>query len=276
MKKYRLGINVSSGIPMDMLDQMEIIKNVGFDAFFTMWTPERTEEIANRAARLGLYQQSIHAPFRNAHLMWKDGEEGELATKELIECVEDCARFDIPIMVTHTFKGFNDHSPNDTGVSNFGRVVDAASKHGVKVAFENIEGEEYLLAVMDRYKHADCVGFCYDTGHQLCYNHTTDILELYGDKLIHTHLNDNLGVRGDKITWHDDLHLMPTDGITDWANTLRRIDSLLYGDVLMSELSYSVREGRDGAVLRYSDLPVDEYMAMAYKKITAALQAAEV
>jgi sugar phosphate isomerase/epimerase len=275
MPEYKLGVSTLSKTPFSHTEQLQYIKNAGFDAFFTMWTPAETEQIANQAARLGLYQQSIHAPFSKAHLMWEDGDVGDDATKELIDCVKDCARFNIPIMVVHTFKGFKDHSPNETGITNFGRVVDAADKHGVKVAFENIEGEEYLFAVMDRYLDADHVGFCYDTGHQLCYNPNTDMLEKYGHKLIHTHINDNLGVRGDEITWHDDLHLMPTDGIVDWGKVIKRIKELGYKDILMSELCYAEREGKNGAIHRYNDLPMDEYMALAYKKITAAIAAAD-
>ena len=44
------------------------------------------------------------------------------------------------------------------------------------------------------------------------------MLALYGEKLICTHLNDNLGIKDfeGKTTWHDDLHLLPFDGIADW------------------------------------------------------------
>ena len=62
MEQYKLGLATMRS-EVDTAEQMEIMKNVGFDAFFTMWMPERTEEIANKAARLGLFQQSIHSPF---------------------------------------------------------------------------------------------------------------------------------------------------------------------------------------------------------------------
>lgn len=48
--------------------------------------------------------------------------------------------------------GFKDHSPTQAGIINFGKVIDAAERLGVKIAFENTEGEEYLSALMDAFK----------------------------------------------------------------------------------------------------------------------------
>lgn len=50
-------------------------------------------------------------------------------------------------------------------------------------------------------------------------------MALYGDKLIGTHLNDNLGIKDftGKITWLDDLHLLPFDGIADWDSIVQRL-----------------------------------------------------
>lgn len=49
------------------------------------------------------------------------------------------------------------------------------------------------------------------------------MLDKYGDRLIATHLNDNLGVSDfdGKVTWTDDLHLLPFDGIIDWRQRRR-------------------------------------------------------
>ncbi len=248
MSEFKLGIELPTSIPMDHVDQLDVIKSVGFDGFFTMWQPEKTEAIANKAAKLGLFQQSIHSPFSGEYKvshLWNGGEEGERVTGSLIECVKDCARFDIPIMVIHPFIGFKDHTPTQTGLDSYARVIEAATKYGVKLGFENVEGEEYLAAIMDKFGNEDCVGFCFDTGHEMCYNRHKDMLALYGDRLIHTHLNDNLGVRGEEITFRDDLHLMPTHGIADWHSIMERIRATGYDGMLMSELSFSTKEGKN-------------------------------
>ena len=87
MAQYKLGLATMRS-DVDTVEQMEIMKSVGFEAFFTMWMPERTEEIANKAAKLGLFQQSIHSPFSrqyNVSHLWNGGEEGRFVqTRSLI------------------------------------------------------------------------------------------------------------------------------------------------------------------------------------------------
>ena len=273
MAQYKLGLATMRS-DVDTLEQMEIIKSVGFDAFFTGWEPERTEEIANKAAKLGLIQQSIHSPFSGKYKvshLWNGGEEGDFVTNALIDCVKDCARFDIPVMVIHPFIGFKDHTPTEVGLDNYARVIEVANKLGVKLGFENVEGEEYLAAIMKRFWNEPSCGFCLDTGHEMCYNEHRDMLALYGEKLVHTHLNDNLGVRGDEITFLDDLHLMPTDGIADWHNIMERIRKTGYNGILMTELTYANREGKNGVMHNYAEMPMEEYMAMAYEKVNKAI-----
>lgn len=274
MQKYKLGLATMKTTGLDTVDQLKYIKDAGFCAFFTGWERENTEAIANEAARLGLFQQSIHSPFAKdykvSHL-WNGGEEGEFVTRALIDCVKDCARFDIPIMVIHPFIGFRDHTPTQTGLDNYARVIETANKLGVKLGFENVEGEEYLAAIMERFWNEPSLGFCLDTGHEMCYNRSKDMLALYGEKLCHTHLNDNLGVRGDDITFYDDLHLMPTDGIADWHGIMERIRATGYDGVLMSELSYADTTGKNGIEHKYAQMPIDEFMAEAYKKISIAV-----
>jgi sugar phosphate isomerase/epimerase len=250
------------------------MKSVGFEAFFTDWVPEKTEEIANAAARLGMFQQSIHSPFSKEYKvshLWNGGEEGEFVTKSLIECVEDCGRFDIPVMVIHPFIGFKDHTPTQTGLDNYARVIEAANKAGVKLGFENVEGEEYLAAIMERFWNEPSLGFCLDTGHEMCYNRHKDMLALYGEKLCHTHFNDNLGVRGEEITFHDDLHLMPTDGIADWHGIMERIRKTGYDGILMSELTFTNRPGKNGIEHKYAEMTVEDFMREAYEKINVAI-----
>ena len=275
MKRYKLGLATFGG-GLDEATQIEIIKNAGFEAFFTGWNKTTIEAVANRAAQLGMFWQSIHSPFYgecSVKHLWDGGEKGDAVTNLLIECVKDCARFDIPIMVIHPFIGFKDHSPTQAGLDNYAKIIEVANQLDVKLGFENVEGEEYLDAIMKHFWNEPSLGFCYDSGHEMCYNRGRDMLALYGEKLVHTHLNDNLGVRGEDITFNDDLHLMPTDGIADWQSVMERINKTGYDDVIMSELSYSNIVGRNGTVHKYAELSAEEFVSEAYKKITAAVYA---
>ena len=274
MAEQKLGLATMKCDGVNSIEQIRIMKSVGFDAFFTGWAPSKTEEIANEAARLGLFQQSIHSPFSGDYkvkYLWDGGEAGEFVTNALINCVKDCAHFDIPVMVIHPFIGFKDHTPTEVGLDNYARIIEVANKEGVKLGFENVEGEEYLAAIMERFWNEPSLGFCLDTGHEMCYNEHRDMLALYGEKLVHTHFNDNLGVRGDEITFHDDLHLMPTDGIADWHGIMERIKKTGYTGILMSELSYNNLPGKNGAQHNYAELSMEQFMQEAYEKIKKAV-----
>ena len=276
-KQYKLGINILGGADLNVPQHIELIGQIGWEAFFTGWDPNRTEAWANTAARNGLIYQSIHSPFSGDHkvsYMWQDREEGKFVTDQLIECVKDCARFDIPVMVIHPFIGFKDHTPTQVGLDNYKRVVEVANKVGVKLGFENVEGEEYLAALMKEFWNEPCCGFCLDTGHEQCYNGGKDMMALYGEKLCHTHFNDNLGVL-DKtlpidLSWKNDLHLTMGDGIVDWKGVMDRIDASPYEGPLICELTRSNKLGRPDHD-KYAAMSIDEYYAFALNRARKVL-----
>ena len=253
MWKTRLGLNCPTLEVPQACEMLTLYRETGFEAFFTGWDPSRTEAWANTAARNGLIYQSIHSHFSGNHkvsYMWQDREEGKFVTDQLIECVKDCARFDIPVMVIHPFIGFRDHTPTQIGLDNYARVVEVANKLGVRLGFENVEGEEYLAALMEKFWNEPCCGFCLDTGHEQCYNGGKDMMALYGEKLCHTHFNDNLGIilppdASVDLTWHNDLHLTMGDGIVDWKGVMDRIDASPYEGPLICELTRGNKPGRN-------------------------------
>ncbi|MBQ9802316.1 MAG: sugar phosphate isomerase/epimerase [Clostridia bacterium] len=270
--QWKLGLApVATGL--DMADNLALIKGAGFDATFFNWNPEKTEAWTNAAARVGLFVQSIHAPFsgecRVSH-MWKRGEEGRAVADKLIACVTDCANHGVPVMVIHPFIGFKDHTPTQVGLDNYARVVEAANKLGVTLGFENVEGEEYLAALMKAFWNEPSLGFCFDTGHELCYNGGHDMLALYGDKLCHTHLNDNLGVYDPTLTWENDLHLVPLDGIVNFAGVLARIEKTSYRGPLLAELTLTSKPGRSDHD-KYRAMGAEGFYTFAHERLKQAL-----
>lgn len=253
------------------LEQLDVIKDAGFDGFFndkvrgSDYKP--TEALSEKAARLGLYYQSIHAPFYGMDDIWHD-DSGELAAKmelDLLNSIEDCARFDVPIAVMHAIIGMDRCTPNEQGLNRLEKVIDRAVARGVTIAFENTEGEMYLEAILKRFGHIDNVGFCIDTGHEMCYNYSRDLIGKYGDLLVSTHLNDNLGITGEEITFLDDCHLLPFDGVADWKGIADRLNKCGYGGDLTFEINSKGREGRD-TNKRYESMSIEEYVAEAYRK----------
>lgn len=264
MFKTKLCLSINSQFKLSTEEQIKLFKKSNFDGFFTMWD-EHVAEYKALADELGMLYQSIHAPFGNAANMWKTGEKAEAAVEELLVCVRDCGKIGVPILVVHPYIGFDDGEPTEAGIENFRRVVEEAKKCRVKIAFENVEGEAFLAALMEHFTDNEVVGFCWDTGHELCYNRGKDMMALYGDRLIATHFNDNVGVSefDGSIFWTDDLHLLPFDGITNWQSVAERLNQHGYQGVLTFELNTMSKPHRHEND-KYEKMPIEEYIAECY------------
>lgn len=269
MWNKKLCLALSSACDMPYEQQLELYKQTGFDGFFVGWTPDLdVMALADKAKELGLIFQSIHAPFGKAADFWHgDEEQGLDAIAEAKACLDDCAACNVPLMVIHAFIGFEQHDPTSVGLQRFEQVVEYAREKGVKLAFENVEGEEYLDTLMAHFAGDDTVGFCWDSGHEMCYNHSQDLLAKYGDRLLGTHLNDNLGIRDydGNITWRDDLHLLPFDGIADWQYNVQRLHRCGFREILTFELTTQSKPDRHENDV-YAQMPYAQYVAEAYKR----------
>ena len=270
MWKQKIGMSVSNTYPISTADAMRLLAKIGFDAVSPVWSSRPfLGEAIEVAKECGLELQSLHAPFHNTSKMWnRDEEISAIAMGELMHSLEDCHRWEIPVLVVHTWIGFGDEKGDvPTGLKNFGVLVDRATELGVKIAFENTEGLEYLEMLMTHFKDNPTVGFCWDSGHEMCYNGFQNLLEKYGDRLLMTHLNDNLGVsRYDgKIFWTDDLHLLPYDGIADWDDIAERLKKSADIPALNFELKMDSMPERHENDL-YMQMGMELYFTEAYKR----------
>lgn len=277
MGKARLCLGTCDAYGRPVEEQIRLFRQAGFDGFFTEWhAGEDMRGYRRLADRLGMEYQSVHAPFDRAAALWETGPRAEAALDQWLCCLKDCAAAGVPVVVMHAFIGFQDHSPTKAGPANFQRIAAAARRLGVRIALENTEGEEYLAALMEAFRGDDQVGFCWDTGHELCYNRGRDLLRLYGDRLLCTHLNDNLGISdpAGEITWMDDLHLLPFDGVADWQGIARRLDKCGFLGPMTFELSIESKPGRHEND-RYAAMPLEDFLALAYERArrAAALRA---
>ncbi|MBO4423248.1 MAG: sugar phosphate isomerase/epimerase [Clostridia bacterium] len=262
---YELCINTGLGFGGGPEGTVPLIKEAGFDGFFTSYHPGKTKQIAELADRYGLMYQSVHAPFNETDALWEPGDKGEYVKEKLIECVNECKDAGVPLIVFHAIIGMDRHDPTETGLQRFCRVVKRAEKIGINIAFENTEGVEYLNAVMDRFR-SSYVGFCWDTGHELCYNYGADMTEKYGDRLTCTHLNDNFGMTDrENMTWLDDAHMMPFDGVTDWQSVADRLKKHGYKGALTFELTCKSKPGRSTHDI-YSSYDELEFLKLAHEK----------
>ena len=270
--KLCLGIEVANGLSYE--ERIALFKKIGFDAFFVDWKKELDfEGIKAAADKEGMIVQSVHAPFHKMASMWEKDDTTETAIQELLDSVDSCITLGTDIMIVHAIIGFDKHTPNDFGVQNYKKVVDYAKEKGVRIAFENTEGEEYLACLMDVFKDYENVGFCWDTGHEMCYNHSKDMTALYGDRLIAMHLNDNLGIWDyeGKIKGWDDLHLLPFDGIADWKDIVDRLNRCGFDGILTFEMSRVSKPGRHENDA-YARMDLEEYLTNVYMRACRVAQ----
>lgn len=267
MFKSKLCLGTSEQFGICAEEQIRLFRKAGFDAFFTAWD-ENLQKYRKIADEIGMIYQSVHAPFGNAASMWESGAEAQKATEELLQCVRDCGKVDVPLLIVHPYIGFEPTAgPNNDGIENFRLVVNEAKTYNVKIAFENVEQQEYLDALMKAFQSCENVGFCWDTGHELCYNRGKDMLALYGERLIATHINDNLGVSdyNGKTFWTDDLHLLPFDGVTNWQQVVERLNKYDYQDILTFELNKQSKPNRHEND-KYTNMTIEAYIAECYAR----------
>lgn len=264
-----LALGMQLDVPV--VEQPELLKQAGFDRFAfdreKRGTSELTDALLKKAEKFDLPCEYIHAPFYGMDDIWHDdgGELAEIMLKDLYATIDDCHNYGVTYAVLHAIIGMDNHTPTQLGLERLDDVIDYAVRKNVKLAFENTEGEMYLEAILNRYREVENVGFCFDSGHELCYNYGRDILSKYSDRLFVTHLNDNKGMTGDELTFLDDSHLLPFDGIADWNGIVSRIKNCDYGGTLSFEVISKGRPNRTDNDI-YKNLTAREYVEKAYSK----------
>lgn len=269
MKKQLIGLALGTSNGCTVEEGFPLLKKHGIESTFTMVAePEILAARADMAAQYGISFSSLHAPFKHAAQMWDDTTEGDDAEKELHDSIDACEIVNAPILVVHPFIGFYDHTPTETGLARYRRLAEHAAQKNVRLALENVEGEAELKYLMDGLRDFDSVGFCLDTGHELCYNRGRDMPAEYGDRLCYLHINSNMGVTSPtgELGWRDDSHMLPFDGIADMEFLANRLVELHYDGVLMMELVKGNRPDRNTNDI-YEAMTPDEYIGEAAKRI---------
>ena len=270
MWKQKIGISLGNNYTAPTSEVIRLVGKIGFDAISLVWKKDvDMGSLVTIAREQGLTVQSLHAPFDKSAALWSsDPSVSEPAKEEILSALDICAQWNIPILVVHTWIGFDyTFCPETLNYETYEEIVSYAGKRNIKVAFENTEGDEYFFALMEHFKDTDVVGFCWDSGHELCYNHSQDLLAKFGDRLLITHLNDNLGIsRFDgKVFWTDDLHLLPFDGISDWEDNIRRMAKAQPLDILNFELGITSKPNRHENDI-YAQMSLELYFTEAYKR----------
>ena len=266
----KLGFSLQDSYALPMPQVFDLLADTGFCAVSPGWQRDgNLDEIVRLAKLRNLSVQTLHGPLRGMPTMW--GQDPEIARpllQDLMQSATDCAKFEIPILVVHPWNGVNyTFCKEDLCFDHFDTLVTHAENLGICIAFENLEGPEFLSELMNRYTGSRIVGFCWDSGHEQCFAPDWDFLSLYGDNLIMTHLNDNLGITDPtgKLHGTDDLHLLPGHGKISWENAISRLKTAKKQEILNFELK--IRPKGDRCTLDlYSKMPLQQYLQEAYRR----------
>jgi len=160
-----------------------------------------------------------------------------------LQCVADCAEFEIPTMVVHLPN--EDYQVNELGLNRIKKITEKAELLGVNVALENLRNLANLSYVLEQVD-SNRIGFCYDCCHHYNYNPDNDLLSMYGSRLMALHLHDNGG--------KNNQHQLPYDGTIDWSIAMKKIAKTGYcGATAIEAMNWD-----------YSDLTAIQFLQEAF------------
>ena len=216
------------GYDLPIKERYRLIKKAGFDGVLLWWS-----ELLNRgdyrsgpkiAREAGLFIENIHTPFQIQDDIWLDNLAGEAAAERYLQCVADCAEFEIPTMVVHLPD--DDKPVNALGLDRIQTIAETAERFCVNVALENLANFVNLSLVLEQVDLRR-IGFCYDCCHHYRLYPDFDFLLAYGSRMTALHLHDFCG---------ESLHLLPSDGAIDWPAAMKKIASAGYSGATAIEV----------------------------------------
>ena len=242
------GYGGSFDVPFE--ERYRRIKRAGFDCVMLWWSDKfgrgtGYQEDARLAEKAGLKIENIHTPVHEQNDLSSDHLDGESVYQTYLQCVEDCAAFDIPTMVIHL--PTDTYPVNKLGLKRLENIIHQAENKKVKIAFENLENIKNLDIVLNTFDSND-VGFCYDSCHHQNYAPEIDLLNKYGNRLMALHLQDN----GGKYNQHQ----LPFDGNINWMSVMKKISLTGYqGATTLEPMNWD-----------YENLSIQEFLDRAYQK----------
>ena len=103
--------------------------------------------------------ENIHVPFNDSNNLWSETASArDKIVKQHVTWLEDCAKFDIPIMVMHIMEGNMTPELNKYGIESMLYLTKKAEEYKVKIAAENtklVGGIHFILSEIQ----SDHLGF---------------------------------------------------------------------------------------------------------------------
>ena len=260
--KRKLGIIAGCLKGVDEPDALEMIREAGFECYFTMWKGEaELAALVGKGKTLGLTCEAIHALFFDVNTIWEAGDAYLPLDASLRETIDAAGRHGVPIVIVHLTSGWTPPTVCDLGLARIDSLLDYAEERGVSLAFENMRVLSHLAVLADRNRSnpRKNLGFCFDFGHENCFTKTIEWMHVFEDRVIATHIHDNFG-RGERNADKVDLHLLPFDGTCDYGRMMRQMNAYGCEAPLMLEVFSSKHPS-------YAALSHEEFLATAYERL---------
>ena len=210
------GITFYYGYKIDYKERVKLISEAGFDAVMT--NPDdrflaqngTMEEQIELFKKFNLKPTSLHNQYKTPELpnFWLEGEIGDRLEKTLIGDILTAKKYGFRCVVVHMVGKYS-----KVGEERLLRVLKECEKNNVALAVENIDTQDPIIDIFKNVSHP-YLKFCYDAGHNNCFDPEYDYLEKYGDKLVCLHLHDNNGKA--------DEHTLNKFGTIDWDNIAKK------------------------------------------------------
>ncbi len=242
------------GYQLTMEERYGLIKKAGFSQVMILWGHRLGRGVDYRLApeiarEAGLAVENIHAPTEGQHALWRDDLTGQNVEQCYDICLEDCRSLGVPTLVIH-IPG-DDCPVTPSGLQRMQRLTQRAEDLEVNLALENVQNVRNLGAVFGAIG-SPRLGLCYDCCHHYNGGVDTDILELYGRRLMGLHLHDNSGASRSCCV----QHRLPFDGDIPWAQVMEKISATGYRGATALEPMY----------WDYQELPPDVFLYRAFEK----------
>lgn len=238
------------GYNVPIEDRYKYIKAAGFNGVLLWWSSDfgRGEEYkkgAQLARDSGLIVENIHTPILQQDNLFLDNLDGENIFECYMQCIRDCADYEIPTMVVHLPD--NQYPMNEIGMERVKRMIVKAEDLNVNIAMENLRNLRNVTMVLDS-MFSPNLGFCYDCCHHANYSADYDLLKRYGHRLKAIHLHDNGG--------NMNQHQLPFDGHINWEVVVKKIAGTGYqGAIALEPMNWE-----------YEDIGIEEFLRRAFEK----------
>jgi len=206
----KIGISFYFGYKLKTKEAVKLLKEHNFESVMTI-ADKKFTKTQGAISKQVKYFKKYNIELSSLHMRYEEGELPNFWVNNKIgDKLESNLKKDLKIAKKYGFKCVVVHLKgeySDIGVNRINRLLKIAREINVPLAIENIDCQDLFIKVMDSIDD-DYLKFCYDSGHNNCFDPEYNYLSKYGDRLVALHLHDNDGLNDD--------HTLNRLGNIDW------------------------------------------------------------